>query len=346
MGFLLPDALWLLLLVPALAGTYLLLVRRRHKHALTYSSVRWVKEAARGHPLRRHLPPLLLLAALVALISSISRPTILLPPSHQRTVVLAMDVSVSMGAKDVKPDRLAAAQAAARQFIAEQPGDVRTAIVSFAGFAAVVQSPTRRRDELVAAIDRLRLAPHTAIGSGLLVSLAQIVPEAAIDVEPLMHGPLRLWSNPPGASGAEPRPEAASPRPRSSAAAAIILLSDGSRTVGPSPLYAAEIAANHGVPVYTVGFGRPEGGFVEIGGRSIYVRMDERTLKSIANITGGEYFAARSASDLMKVYQTLSAQVGVQSEETELTALLTATAAILAIAAAGLSLLWFGRVAG
>jgi Ca-activated chloride channel family protein len=288
----------------------------------------------------------LLLIALVGLIFSISRPTVMLAmPSEQRTIILAIDVSVSMGAKDVKPDRLTAAQAAARNFIAEQPRGIRTGIVSFAGFAAVVQPPTRRRDHLLTAIDSLRIAPHTAIGSGLLVSLAQIFPEAAIDVEPLMHGPLRLSSNRrdvPVRARRDFKPS----RPKSSTSAAIILLSDGSRTVGPDPLDAADMAASRGVAVYTVGFGRPEGGAVDIGGRSIYVRMDERTLRAIATITGGEYFQATSANDLVKVYRTLGGKLSIQKEEIELTALVTAIAAIVAIGAAGLSLLWFGRLAG
>ncbi len=346
MGFVSPHALWLLLLVPALAGVYLLLDRRRHTHALRYSSVLLVKDGTGAwQRFRRHLPPVLLLTALVGLIFSVSRPTVMLAtPAEQRMIVLAIDVSVSMGAKDVKPDRLTAAQAAARKFIADQPQGIRTAIVSFAGFAAVVQAPTQRRDELLAAIDRLRIAPHTAIGSGLLVSLAQIFPEASIDVEPLMHGPLRLWGNLRDVPTRAPRDFRLS-RPKPSTSAAIILLSDGSRAVGPDPLDAADMAASRGVLVYTVGFGSPEGAVVEIAGRSIYVRMDERTLRTIANITGGEYFQATSAGDLVKIYETLSGKLGIHKEETELTALITAIASIVAIGAGALSLLWFGRFA-
>jgi Ca-activated chloride channel family protein len=247
-----------------------------------------------------------------------------------------------MGAKDVEPDRLAAAQAAALKFIADQPPGIRTGIVAFAGFAAVVQRPTQRRDRLAAAIDGLRLAPHTAIGSGLLVSLAEICPEALIDVEPLMHGPLRLSNN--AVPLLDARTGFTSSQPSSSASAAIVLLSDGSRTVGPHPLHAAQFAASHGVRVYTVVFGSAEGGFVDIAGRSIYVRMDEQTLKTIADITGGEYFQAKSAGDLIKVFQTLSGKLSVQSVETEVAAIVTAFAAFVAITAAGLSLLWFGHV--
>jgi Ca-activated chloride channel family protein len=347
MRFLLPQAHWLLLAVPVLIAIYLLLVRRRHKQALRYSGIDIVREAAgtRQH-LRRHMPALLLLAAVAALLFSISRPTaMVIVPSLQRTIVLAIDVSVSMAAKDVDPDRLTAAQAAARKFVAQQPPGVRTGIVSFAGFAAVVQPPTQQRHQLLAAIDRLRLAPHTAIGSGLLVSLAQILPQVSLDIEPLINGPVQHWNRHRGAGGNQPGVDGKPLRAKGSKSAAVVLLSDGARTVGPDPIDAAETAAILGVPVHTVGIGSAEGAAVEIGGgRSIYVRMDEQTLKAIARITGGQYFQANTADELANVYRKLGAELGAQHDEIELTALVAAFAAILSLAAAGLSLLWSGAL--
>jgi Ca-activated chloride channel family protein len=163
MSFEWPMALWLLLAVPGLVAAYLWLKRRRKKIALRYASLAVVREAlGRAPGWRRHVPPVLLLIAITALIVAAARPgaRITLPSDH-RTIVLAIDVSLSMRANDIEPSRIAAAQAAAKQFVQAQPNDVRVALVSFAGSAAVVQPPTRSRDELVAAIDRLELQRHT-----------------------------------------------------------------------------------------------------------------------------------------------------------------------------------------
>jgi Ca-activated chloride channel family protein len=181
MSFLWPQALWLLLAAPALVGYYLLLLRRRKKAAVRYASLGLVREAlGSGQRFRRHVPPLLFLLALIVLVVAVARPraTVVLP-SEQRTIVLAMDVSLSMRASDVEPSRIEAAREAAKAFVKEQPADVRIGIVSFAGSAQLVQRPTRDRDDLVAAIDRLQLQLHTAIGSGIIVSLATLFPDQA-----------------------------------------------------------------------------------------------------------------------------------------------------------------------
>ncbi|MGA8031805.1 MAG: VWA domain-containing protein, partial [Casimicrobiaceae bacterium] len=184
MRFLWPDLLWLLLLVPLLIGAYLWLLRRKKKTALRYANLALVREAMTpGGRFRRHLPPLLFLIALTLLLIAIARPAavVTLPTDHE-TVVLAIDVSGSMRADDIKPTRLEAAQAAARTFVNEQPRSVDIGIVSFAGTAAVVQAPTQNRDDLLAAIDRLQLQRATAVGSGLLVALKLIVPDVEFDL--------------------------------------------------------------------------------------------------------------------------------------------------------------------
>jgi len=349
MKLLWPEALWLLLAAPALVGAYVFLLRRKKKDAIRYASLSLVKAAiGPGQRFRRHFPPLLFLLALVASIVAIARPSAVITlPSEQRTIILAIDVSLSMRAADIEPSRLAAAQEAAKAFVQEQPADVRIGIVSFAGTASVVQSPTRNRDDLVAAIDRLQLQRHTAIGSGIIVSLATLLPDAGIDLEPLLFGGRGVRDGgravPADKAGkAETKPFTPVP-PGSYASGAIILLTDGRRTMGPDPADAARMAAERGVRVYTVGFGTAGGGMADVGGWSVYMRFDEETLKTVADLTRAEYFYAGSAADLKKVYQQLNTQFVLEKKETEIGALAIAVAAVLALAAAALSVLWFNR---
>jgi Ca-activated chloride channel family protein len=224
---------------------------------------------------------------------------------------------------------------------------VRIGIVSFAGTASVVQSPTRNRDDLVAAIDRLQLQRHTAIGSGIIVSLATLLPDAGIDLESVLFGGRGGRDGgraiPADKAGkAETKPFTPVP-PGSYASGAIILLTDGRRTMGPDPSDAARMAAERGVRVYTVGFGTAGGGMADVGGWSVYMRFDEETLKTVADLTRAEYFYAGSAADLKKVYQQLNTQFVLEKKETEIGALAIAVAAVLTLVAAALSVLWFNR---
>jgi Ca-activated chloride channel family protein len=340
--------LWLLAAAPALVGAYVLLLRRKKKGVLRYASLSLVKDAiGPGQRIRRHVPPALFLAAMIAALVAIARPSAIITlPSEQRTIILAIDVSLSMRATDVEPNRLAAAQTAAKAFVAEQPADVRIGIVSFAGTASVVQQPTHDREDLVAAIDRLHLQRHTAIGSGVIVSLAALLPDEDIDLESVIFGRAfaRERSTPiEGARKSEKQPFQPV-APGSYASGAIILLTDGRRTMGPDPIEAAKMAADRGVRVYTVGFGTAAGGAVDIDGWSIYMRFDEETLKAIAAVTHAQYFHAGSAADLQQVYASLNAKFVLEKKETEITALFAAIAALLALGSAALSVLWFHRI--
>ena len=350
MSFLAPEFLWLLAVVPALVALYLFVIRRRKKAAVRYANVALVKEAlGGGQRFRRHIPPLLFLLALTLTLLAVARPTAVVTlPSEQRTIILAIDVSLSMRATDVEPNRLVAAQEAAKAFIEQQPPGVRLGIVSFAGTALLVQAPTQSREDLLAAIDRLELQRHTAIGSGIIVSLATIFPDEGIDLESMIFG---------GVSGRDARKGVAIDQPKkaerrefvpvppgSYASAAVILLSDGRRTTGPDPMEAAKMAADRGVRVFTVGLGNAQGGMASFEGWSVYMRFDEETLKAIADVTRGEYFAASSATELKKVYEGLNAKFALERKETEVTALVTAAAAILALAAGFLSILWSSRL--
>lgn len=346
MTFLSRELLWLLLATPLLAAAYVFLLRR-HRSVVICSDLALVRDAiARSRQLRRHIPPLVLLCAIVALLVACARPALVVAMlAAQRTVVLVIDVSLSMGATDVHPSRLAAAQAAAKRFVRAQPRDVKLAIVSFAATADIVQSPTTNRGDLDRAIDRLSLDYHTAIGSGLIAGLLTLFPQDDIGGSYDVFGgasPATLQQvSLERSARIRERPRVA---PGSFTSGAIVLLTDGSRTMGPDPLYAAQAAAERGVRIYTVGFGQAERAKVAVDGWSIDVGFDEAALKQIAEVTEGRYFRAQTAGALDRVYRGLSARFIVERREIELTALFTAAAALLALTAAGLSTLWVRRV--
>jgi Ca-activated chloride channel family protein len=347
MSFLWPDLLWLLLCVPVLVAAYVYALVRKKKTAIRYASLRLVRDSiGAGQRIRRHVPAFVFLIAMAAGILAIARPSAMfILPSQQQTIVLAIDVSRSMRATDVQPNRISAAQSAAKSFIEDMPRNVRVGIVTFAGTAAIVQTPTDNRDDLLAAIDRFQLQRATATGSGLIMSLSLLLPEAGIDLESILFdrrtgsAPLDRNRKPALAGKKDFKPVA----PGSYASGLIILLSDGRRTTGPDPVEAAKMAAERGVRVYTVGFGSRAGAPVDFDGWSAYVVLDEEALKAVAQVTGGEYFYAGTAADLRKVYQHLNARFAMEKRETELSALLGAAAALLAMCAALLSLLWFHR---
>jgi len=348
MKFLWSDLLWLLLIVPLLIAAYFAALRRRKKTALRYASLMLVRDAiGSGQWLRRHLPAALLLLAVICALLGVARPTaiFILPAEHQ-TIVLAMDVSRSMRATDIAPTRLGAAQNAVRTFVKELPSNVRVGIVTFAGTAAVVQTPTNNREDLLAAVNRFQLQRRTATGTGLLMALSLLLPDAGIDVEAETFD--SGFSRRAGAislDGARKAPtnDFKPVPPGSYTAGAIVLLSDGRRTTGPDPLGVARMAADRGVRVHTVGFGTKEGGPVNFEDTVIYMRFDEEALKGVAAITEGEYFHASNGEDLQKVYQDLTAKIALERRETELTAFFGAAAALFALIAAMLSLLWFHR---
>ena len=348
MTFLWPQFLWLLLALPLLVLFYIWLLRRKKKIALRYASLSIVREAmGKGQGFRRHVPPLLFLLSLAAMLVASSRPfAVISLPSDQQTIMLAMDVSGSMRATDVKPNRLVASQDAAKAFLAELPRNVRVGIVAFAGTASVVQPPTLSREDLVAAIDKFQLQRGTAIGNGIVVSLAELFPDAGIDLASMQTGRDRQRGVPidqQSATGKEKKPFVPV-APGSYTSAAIILLTDGQRTTGVDSMDAAKVAADRGVRIYTVGVGTVDGETIGFEGWSMRVRLDEETLKGIARNTQAEYFYAGTAGDLKKVYESLSSRLTVVKKETEISGLLALVAAAFALLSAGLSLAWFNRI--
>lgn len=342
MSFLWPQFLWLVLAVPVLPAVYLWLLRRRRQSALRYSSLGVIRAAAAGVNWRRHVPPALALLAVSGLLLAAARPVASVPlPWARSTIMLALDVSLSMRVTDVKPSRLVAAQDAAKLFLGELPKRTEVALVTFAGSSEVAQRATLDRAAVVAAIDAVQMQVGTAIGNAIVQCLAELFPDHGIDVGELTFGRKRSGRSlddkeKPGPRRIEPVP------PGSYRSAAIILLSDGRRTTGVDTLEAAKMAADRGVRVYVVALGTVKG---DSEFTPIYLQLDEPTLREVARMTGGEYHHAGTAEQLRSIYEDLGSRVEVLTRETEVTALLALGSAFLMLCAGALSVAWFGRIA-
>jgi Ca-activated chloride channel family protein len=344
MDFLWPQNLWWLLALPALPAANLWLLRRRRRSVLRVSSVALARRAS-GRAWRRHVPPALFLLALAVLLLALARPTARVTlPWARSTIMLAMDVSLSMRVTDVKPTRMVAAQQAARSFVRDLPPGIDVGMVTFAGSAQVAQAATLDRASIEGAIDAIQMQIGTAIGSSIVLCLAELFPDHGIDLEVMTFGPRRAARSLDRRD--RPPPKQITPvAPGSYDAAAIILLSDGRRTMGVDTLEAAKMAADRGVRIHVVGLGTPDGHLAGGEGMAIYLQLDEPTLREVARMTGGDYHHAGTAEELRSVYRQLGSRLQTQTRDTELTALFAFLGAALLLLATGLSLLWFGRVA-
>ena len=310
MTFQWPYLLFSLGLVPILLALYLLAQRRRRAYALRFTNLPLLDEVVGRRPgVRRHIPPLLFLLGLAALLVSLARPTatIAVPRDHA-TVMLVLDVSGSMAASDLQPNRMAAAKAAAHSFVEALPDGFQVGVVSFNQSASVTVPPTHDHALVARAIDALAATGGTAIGDGLNLTLDQLAQRPA--------------------NGEGQR-----------APALVVLLSDGQSTHGALPAAAAARAKGEGVRVHTVGIGRRDA--APQLGRGQRVDLDETTLRDIAGETGGEYFYAAEAGELEQVYTDLGSQVRWVEERTEVTALASALGAVLLLIGGVLSLHWF-----
>ncbi len=340
-----PEYLWLMLLIPLLLAVYAWLLGRRGKLAVRFSSLNVVRAAATGSNWRQHVPPALLLLAFATLLLAAARPMAPVPlPWARSTIILAMDVSLSMRVNDVKPTRMAAAQEAAKLFLRDLPANVEVGLVTFAGSSQVAQAATLNRAPLVAAIDGFQMQRGTAIGNAIALSVAELFPDHGINL-----GDMTFSGKPRGRSlddTAKPAPKQITPvAPGSYPSAAIILLTDGRRTTGIDTLEAAKLAADRGVRIHVVGLGSADGGSYAADGMAMYLQVDEPTLREVARMTGGDYHHAGTAEKLRGVYETLGSQMQIVKRETELAPLLALAAALLALMAGVLSVLWFGRIA-
>ena len=347
MSFLWSNLLYLFFLIPLIIAAYILILRRRRRFAVRYSSLSLVREAmAHQSWLRRHLPFIFFLLALASLTVALARPVAtVMVPSNQATIILAMDVSRSMCSTDIPPNRLEAAKQAALDFIARQERGRLIGVVAFAGFAELVQPPTNDRGLLEDAILNLNPARRTAIGSAILRSL-DAISEIDNSVAPGDTGNLPEGSFTPMPEG-EYVPHI------------IVLLTDGASNAGPSPISAAQQASERGVRVYTIGFGTTRntspmncgyqiqeteqfgGGFGNPfggGGGGFRREIDEETLTAIADMTGATYYAATSAGELQDVFQNLPTYLVATRQTIEISAFFTVIATLMAVLAMILSL--------
>ena len=374
MSFGLPLLLLVLLAVPVLAGLYVWQLRRRRRQAVRFSNVALLRSVAEGsRSWRRHVPIALVLAALGLLGLASARPTVRAEvPTSSSTIILALDVSGSMCATDVDPNRLAAAQAAVRSFIENQDDETKVGFVVFSGFAQLAVAPTTDRDELLAALDAVTTGRGTTIGAAILRSIdaiaeldPNVAPSDPVD-EPTTDGPGSADPTPaptpsPGAGGPGGSGGSGGEKP-DVAPEIIVLLTDGANTRGVTPAQAAEQAAARGVRVYPIGFGTTNptqmactrdqyGGFSQprvrdfgggggggpAGGRNFLV-VDEAALRGVAETTGGEYFAATDADALTKVLADLPKHVTVTEQDIDLSAAFGAVAAVVLLAGLALSI--------
>jgi Ca-activated chloride channel family protein len=325
-----PWALALLLILPGIVALYVWMQTRRRKYALRYASVSLVQQAVgKGPGIRRHIPAALYLLAMAALIIALARPQATIPvPSNSGTIILSIDVSGSMFAEDVEPNRMEATKEAAREFVEKQPEGVKIGVVSFSDFGALVAPPDEDRKQALEAIRRLRPQRGTNIGAGLSVALDAIYEDQAAADAPVTNNPAPTPT--PAAGDAPP--------------ASIVLVSDGQSNTGPDPLDIANEAAKAGIKVYTVGIGTEEGTVLQIQGRNVFTRLDETTLRGMAEATGGHYFNAQNEKDLRQIYDDLSRERVLEDKETEVTFAFAAAGLVLSFLAGGLGLMWFNRL--
>jgi Ca-activated chloride channel family protein len=335
MTFILPSMLAGLLLIPIIVGLYIYLVRARRKQLARQGNFGIPSDAAgrqTGAPLR-HLPWIMFLVGLAGLLVAMARPQAAVSlPRIEGTVILAFDVSGSMGANDIQPTRIDAAKEAAKAFVEHQPSTVQIGIVAFSDTGFSVQAPSYDQQSILAAINRLAPQRGTSVANGILVSLNAI--------QTAEHPGTSLYSNLTPAPTVEPTPVPVGTHD----SAVIVLLSDGENNERPDPVAAAQAAANRGVRIYTVGLGSPAGIDLHVNGLTVHTQLDEPMLKQIAQVSGGTYYNAQSAQQLINIYNNLDPALTVKPEETELTAVFAGASAVFLLIGGLYSLLQFGRV--
>jgi Ca-activated chloride channel homolog len=355
MNFLAPQLLLGLLLIPLGIGAYVWTQRRRSRYAVRFTNLELLANLAPRRPgWRRHVPPALYLIAIGGLLLALARPTMLVNvPREDATVILGIDVSGSMTAVDVSPNRLAAAKSAATSFLDQLPAGIRIGLVSFSSQPRTLVEPTADRQAIRTAIDGLVAKGGTAMGDAInsMLDLAETV-QAANGSDATSTTPAPSAS--PGDTASPTPGAAATPAPSGDPTAAAplvagILLSDGANSTGSTdPLDAASRAATLDVPIYTIALGTPDGQVTVPNDRgqlvTVDVPPDRETLAQIAEVTGGTAFDAPTAADLQAVYDHLQSRIGYVPQTQEVTSALAAAALVCVVAGAGLASLWFGRL--
>jgi Ca-activated chloride channel family protein len=319
MTFLSPARLWLLALVPVVLAVYVLLQLRRKQYTLRFTNLDLLAQVAPKHPgWRRHVAALLFLIAVIIMIVGWARPASSVKvPRDRATIMVAIDVSLSMKATDVAPTRFDAAKKAAKSFIQNLPMRFNVGVVSFAGSANVIAAPSADREAAIASIDQLQLDKRTAIGEAVFTSLQAI----------------RSFDAANGGAAARQDPPPAH----------TVLLSDGDNTTGRSVPEAVQAAASAKVPVSTIAFGTPYG-TVEIDGEVTPVDVNKEALRGLAEQTNGKSYEATDGSQLSEVYRHIGSSLGYRTEHREVAARFSGIALLFALAAGGASLAWFARL--
>lgn len=324
MTFLSPARLWLLALVPLVLAVYVLLQLRRKQYTLRFTNLDLLAQVAPKHPgWRRHVAALLFLIAVIVMIVGWARPASSVKvPRDRATIMVAIDVSLSMKATDVGPTRFDAAKTSAKSFIQNLPMRFNVGVVSFAGSANVIAAPSADREAAIASIDQLQLDKRTAIGEAVFTSLQAI----------------RSFDAANGGAGGGGAAARQDPPP-----AHIVLLSDGDNTTGRSVPEAVQAAASAKVPVSTIAFGTPYG-TVEIDGEVTPVDVNKEALRGLAEQTKGKAYEATDGSQLSEVYRHIGSSLGYRTEHREVAARFSGIALLFALAAGGASLAWFARL--
>ncbi|MBO2454747.1 VWA domain-containing protein [Actinomadura barringtoniae] len=314
MTFLSSERLWLIALLPAIAAVYVLLQMRRGNYAVRFTNLALLSQVAPKRPgWRRHVAAGLFLAMLALMMLGFARPaTAVKVPRDRATIMVAIDVSLSMMAKDVAPDRITSAKDAAKRFIHDLPGRFNVGVVSFAGSANVISAPSADRQAADNAIDQLVLAKRTAIGEAVFTCLQAV---RSFDSQ----------------ASQDPPP------------AHIVLLSDGDNTTGRTVQEAIDASRAAHVPVSTIAFGTPYG-TVDIEGETTSVSVNKETLRSLAESTDGKAYEAADSTQLSEVYANIGSSLGWKTEHRDVSARFIGIALLFALAAGGASLAWFSRL--
>lgn len=326
-----------LLILPLLIWLYMRLSHQRANERGELGALGLVQDQA-GRDLGsgwwswRHRPQLIFLAGLALLLIALARPEMTVRlPRIEGTVILAFDVSNSMMADDLEPNRIEAAKVAAREFVENQPSTIRIGVVAFGNGGFVVQPPTDLRADVLEAVDRLTVEGSTSLGQGIFVSLNAIAGEP-LEID---EGAFDLDSETIDFSQLEIADYSS---------AVILLLTDGENMGTPEPLDIAQLAAEAGVRIYPVGIGSEEGTIIEVDGFNLVTRLNEEALEEIANLTNGIYYRAEDEESLQDVYQNVDLQLTIDPEMMEVTSLFAGMSLVLVLAGSALSMMWFGRV--
>ena len=334
MSFIWSNLLIFLVLIPLLFVVYFRVQKRRREAANHYGSLGLLRDARGSQPGKsRHLPVIVLLVGIAVLILSAARPQATVSiPRLEGTVIMTFDVSGSMSADDLKPTRMEAAKAAASEFVAKQPPGVSIGVVAFSDGGLTVQPPTNNHEETLATIERLVPRRGTSLANGILVALNTIAIDAGD--QPI------LKTNGGNNAAQEPvaTPQGWYP------SAVVVLLSDGENNQDPDPMIAANLSADLGVRVYTVGIGSTAGSDITVEGYTVHSQLNEPLMRSIADDTGGNYYSAANEDELFKIYSDLKPKLSVKTEEMEITSIFAGVGMLAFLIGGVLSLLWFGRV--